>query len=221
MTDRELKKHLKKLAIVFIFILLLMIALSIYTLGSTKADLSIYDQSKYADSAKVLGINEDELKQYLSIFGNLVVENNENLKNLNMATNFINTMCSSYEVETNKNGFYYYDAKVVNQIIKEIKGEYIKTSLDAGENYTYDKESDTYEQNKAPDKIPYCIQIENIVKNGDKIEITYQLAQMTSTQMAEYMTGKQTDIEIHTIKATLLTNTDYEYSKYFVSEIEK
>lgn len=222
MTDREFKKQLKKLGIVFALMLVLMASLSVYTLGSTKADLSIYKQTENGDDIKVLGMKEDELKQYLSLFGNLVVgeEQNEKLKLLNMATNFIDTMCSSYEVQTNENGQRCYDAKIVHQIIKETKGEFIKTGLNIENYYTYDKESNLYIQTQALDKIPYCLQIDNITKNGDKTEITYQIANMTDTQRAEYMTGKQTQIQTQTVKITILNNVDYEYSKYFVSNIE-
>ena len=78
-----------------------------------------------------------------------------------------------------------------------------------------------YEKSEELDKIPYCIRIDDVVKNGDKIEITYQLANMTNRQLAEYMIEKETIIETHTIKVTILNNTDYEYSKYFVSNIEE
>lgn len=222
MTDRELKKQLKKLGIVFGLMLILMAALSVYTLGSTKADLSIYKQAEEGDTIKVLGMNEEELKQYLSLFGNLVMEekSNEKVKLFNMATNFIDTMCPSYEVQTNENGQRCYDAKLVHQIIKETKGEFIKIGLNIENYYTYDKERNVYIQTQTLNKIPYCLRIDNLTKSGEKTEITYQIAYMTDAQRAEYMTGKETDVQTQTIKIILLNNAEYEYSKYFLSNIE-
>lgn len=223
MTDRELKKHLKKLGIALGCMLVLIAILSVYTLGSTKADLSIYDKSEYADSVKVLGLNEEEIKQYLSIFGNLMqTENsNEDLQMLNMATHFMDMMCSDYEVKTNENGLKVYDADVVKEVIKEMKGECVKEGIDLGKIYTYNKEENTYTKNEISEKNPYCLQIENITKDVDKVEITYQLAMLTDEQMADYKLGKEIEVEKKTIKVTILNNTEYEYAKYFVSSIEQ
>ncbi len=222
MTDKELKKQLKKLAIAFLLIMVLLIVLSVYTLGSTKAELSIYQKSEKADIIRILGLNEDELKQYLSIVGNLAINSpeSEEIKMLDMATNYIDTMCSAYETQTNENGRKYYDASIVEQVIKEINGKFIKTSTPLEDRYTYSKEENSYIQNKATDKTPYCLQIDNITQNADTIEVTYQLANMTDVQMAEYKTGKEVNLEIYTVKATLLKNTDYEYCKYFLSHLE-
>lgn len=222
MTDRELKKQLKKLAIAFLGMMLLLIALSVYTLGSTKAELSLYTQSEKADYIKILGLNEDELKQYLSVVSNLGIDSqkNEGIKMLDMATNFIDTMCSAYEAQTNENGQRYYDASIIDQVIKEINGKFIKTRNSLEDRYIYSKEENSYIQNKVSDKTPYCLQIEEIVPEGDNMKVTYQLAYMTDSQMAEYRTGKEVDLEIYTIEATLLKNTDYEYSKYFLSDLE-
>ena len=63
--------------------------------------------------------------------------------------------------------------------------------------------------------------ITEISKTEDKIDVTYELAFMTKEQMADYMTGKDVDIETKTINAVILYNTDYMYSKYFVSSIEE
>ena len=222
MTDRELKKSLKKLGIMLVLMFVIIIILSVYTLGTTKAKLSIYDSSEYENSVQTFGINEEEFKQYLSMFGNLISDgSNENLKTINMATYFVDNMCSSYEVEKNESGLKYYDADVVNKVAEEVQGVYIKESLDTGSNYTYNKDQNIYVQNIETDKIPYCINIENISKNGEKIEVTYKLALMTSEQMAKYLTSQDVDFGIYTVKAVVMINENYEYSKYFVSSIEK
>lgn len=222
MTDRELKKRLKKLGIAFLLAFVVIIMLLIYILGSTKAKLSIYTSSEVTNNLQALGIEDEEFKQYLSVVGNLVDENySQSQRILNTTIYFINNMCSSYEVQTNENGLKIYDAEVVNEIAKEINGAYVKEGFETGESYTYHKEQNIYEQNKELDKNPYCIEIKEIAKNGDKIEVTYELAIMTSEQMAEYMTGKELEFETHTVKAIIMNNTNYKYSKYFVSSIEE
>jgi len=46
MTDIQLKKHLKKLAKVFVFFILIIIILAIYVLHNKKADLTIYTNAE-------------------------------------------------------------------------------------------------------------------------------------------------------------------------------
>lgn len=223
MTDRELKKSLKKLGIILCLIVVLVILLLIYTLGNRKADLSIYANAEYRDNLQVLGMDEKEFKEYLSLFGYLVDSQckDENQRVLNMATNFMENMCSSYEPQTNEQGMLIYDADTIHQIIKEIEGTYLKTSLKVEEGYTYLPENNTYVQNQAMDRMTNCTQIKEIQKKGDEIEVTYEWMILTKEQMAEFKTGQKSDFETHTIQAIILNNPEYEYSKYFVSKIEE
>lgn len=221
MTDRELKKQLKKIGIIILLITLLIIILSVYTLGMSKAELSICNSQEYGNNLQVLGIDEQEFKQYLAIFGNLIDDNNnENEKIVNTATNLIEKMFTTYEVKINEQGLKTYDANMINQIAKEIRGVYVKDF--EGENvYTYNEEDKKYIKNEIQDKIPYCIEIDEIVQNSEQIEVTYKLAIMTAEQMAEYMLNHQVNTDIKTIKASIMCNTDYQYSKYFVSDINE
>lgn len=220
MTDRELKKRYKKLGIALIVILFLIIALSVYTLCSKKAELSIYTNAEYTDNMQALGIEEEEFKQYLSVFGNLVDEkSNKSLQTLNMATKFIDDMCPTYEMETNDAGQKCYETSIINEVVKELNGEVIKENFDVtGSNYSYDNTGKIYIQNKESNKTPYCIEIENITKNGDEIEVTYKLVFVENNQIA---VEQEKENEVHTIKAVIIKNVDYKYSKYFVKSIEK
>ena len=83
------------------------------------------------------------------------------------------------------------------------------------------QENNVYIKNKEADKIFHCIDIEEIAKKDDKIEVTYKVAVMTAKQMSEYMTGKETDFKEYKVKATIMNKSEYQYSKYFVSSIEK
>lgn len=92
-------------------------------------------------------------------------------------------------------------------------------NMELGESYTYQKETNSYIQNQAK-KNPYCMQINEISKNGEQIEVTYELAFMTPEQLTEYMIGKDIPLETKKVKASIMNNTDYQYAKYFVSKIE-
>ena len=98
MTDRELKKFIKKLGIACIISFLAIIILSVYTVGSTKAKLSIYENDELSDNLELFGLHEDEFKQYLALFGNLIQdEKNENIQNLDLVTGFIDYMYPTYD----------------------------------------------------------------------------------------------------------------------------
>ena len=220
MTDRELKKHLRKLGITLILALILISVLSLYTLSSAKAKLSIYDNnSEEVNKLQALGINEEEFKTYLAIFGNLVIEDvNENEKVLNMASNFINEIYPMSEEENAESDLKCYDVNIVNKICKELKGQTIKENSNF-ENYVYDEEKNSYIQNKNTNKILVCNQIDDIIKDNEKIEVTYELEVINSQEQLENEESK--DAKKYKVRAVILNNSDYEYSKYFVSNIEK
>lgn len=220
MTDRDLKKSFKKLGIIFAVMGVLIVILSVYTLSSTKTELSIYDKSECSNNLQALGINEDEFKKYLSIFGNLIIESsNENEQNLNMISEFIDEMCPIYEAIIDESGLKCYDAEIVNNIAKELKGQGInKKSYDVNTNYIYNEEKNSYIQSKNLKEKTVCNKIDNITKNGDKIDVTYELIVMDSEKL---VSENEENLKKYKVKAIILNNLEYEYSKYFVSDIEK
>lgn len=223
MTDKELKKRLKKLAIALILVVICMIILLGYTLGSQKAELSLYTNSGYVDNLQSLGLKEEEFKQYLALFGYLAdSEYSEKEKMLNMATNFMEVMCPSYEPQTDANGLKSYDADGIKEIVKEVKGMSGKEDLEEGQYYIYEKESNQFKQKQPMDCLMDCQEIKEITKNGEEIEVIYTFYAMTKEQMAEFRTGQsQEEYTIHTAKAVIVPNAEYEYSKYFVREIKE
>lgn len=217
MTDKELKVNLKKLTRIFVIILIVIVALLIYTLGSKKANLSIYTSSEASKNMSALGINEDEFYSYLSIAGFMLEQDSK----LELATYFIDNMCSQHETDDNGNGQKLYEKDLVNDVLKEFCGEFIKSKLKDDEYYKYDEETNSYTQIKELNKIPYCLSIEEISKDDNKIEVFYNLAMMTPIQMANFKNENKEELDIHKIKATIMLNTDYKYSKYFISNIEE
>ncbi len=221
MTDRELKKNLKKLGIVLSVLLILVGGLAVYTLRDKKAELSIYTNAEYTENLQALGMNEKELKEYLSVFGNLIDEkDNEKEKTMNMVVHFLENM-SSYEVQVDENSWKIYDAELVDKIAQEVAGDFVKEEINQSQIYEFRKAENQYVQKQNLEKIPYCVEIKEVSKKEDKIEVVYMLAMMTKEQMADYLTGQKSDLQTDTVKLELMKNQEYEYSKYFVSSIEK
>lgn len=219
MTDRELKKNIKKLGIVLSLMLVLVGGLAVYTLRDKKAELSIYTNAEYTDNLQALGIEEKEFKEYLSVFGNLVNKNyEEKERTMNMAVHFLENM-SSYEAQ--ENGGKTYEAEVVDKIAQEVVGDFVKEEINSSEIYEFRKAENEYVQKQELEQIPYCVEIEEVSKKEDKIEVVYTLAMMTKEQMAEYLTGQKSDLQTYHVKLELMNNEEYEYSKYFVSHMEK
>ncbi len=219
MTDIQLKKHFKKLVIVLILATMSMLVLAMYVLGNTKAELSIYTSAESENKLQALGINEEEFKQYLSI-ASYMVEDASNEKMLKMASDFIDTLCSAYEAEVAEDGTKSYEKEIVNQVLKEMTGNYIKEDIDKSEYYIYNGQANVYTKMKDFEEKPCCVEIEDISKSDNKIEVCYKLAIFNQEQMAEYATTQEVLTETKKVKAVIICNTDYQYSKYFVSQIE-
>ena len=93
--------------------------------------------------------------------------------------------------------------------IKEIKGIHIDKSIPVGVKYTYDETKNIYNVSEN-NTISACevIEIEDFEKKGSKIEVRYKCH-----------IGEKNSV--YQIKAILVENSDYKYSKYFVNTIEK
>lgn len=220
MTDIQLKKRLKKISVLLILVILAMIVLSVYILGPNKAELSLYTSAESQDKLQALGIGEDEFKQYLSIAG-YMIQTDSDEKVLKMATNFIDTLCSAYEAQVGENGTKSYDMDVIKNVSKEMTGTYFKGNIQENEYYQYHAETNLCTSIKELGEKPLCVKITDISKNDDKIEVTYELAIVTPEQMAEYSTNGNVNLETSTIKAEIICNRDYEYSKYFIRKVEE
>jgi len=168
---------------------------------------------------RLFGINEDEFVEYLSIAG-YIANSHEYTDMLNLSTRFIDTLYSSYEPEILESGEKKYDIDIINNVLKEIIGDYIKEDIENNDYYTFDKQTNTCTKLHELDEIPYCIEIENIEKLDNGIEIKYKLAIMTNSQKVDFLTTGKNNAETINVKATISNNTEYAYSKYFISNIE-
>ena len=205
MTDKELKKSVKKLGIIVILIFFIIIGLSIYTLGVSKADLSIYGAEEPKDNLQIYGINEEEFKQYLSLISLVSEETDNNEKKLDLATNFMDIVCPQDE---NSN---LYSLEKINAVLKDILGTEIKENTKISEKYTYNQTEKAYTKISKDLQLPKCTEIKEISKNDEKIEVIYKCE----------IEGENEKNSSFKVKATILENSEYDYSKYFVSSIEQ
>lgn len=230
MDEEKFKNSLKKTIIVIIVVLIFILIIGIYIFNSKKAQLSIYSNKEQGNMFQSIGMKEEEFKQYLSVFSLLVNEKYnqdgyddktlDNMRVLDTAISYIEEM-SSYEVTQNNEGLQTYEANIINEIAKEIKGMYISNNIDAGNLYTYDETQNVYIKNESEYTTVYCTQIDEIEKKDGKIITTYKCIFPKDNELSEYQENNPIEIETYTIKATIVENTDYEYSKYFISSIEK
>lgn len=204
MTDKELKNNIKKISIIASFILIVITVLTIYTLGFYKADLSVCSSENYEDDLRALGIEETEFREYLSVFSNLLNDNeDENITILDTVTIFIDRMIAIYQENTNAKT---YDSKMLNQVAEELNGAYIDKNIAANEKYFYDADNKIYIKNEEEKEFPICKEIKEISQNGEKIEVEYTVEQNKKEK---------------NIKAIIMKNSNFEYSKYFLVSIEE
>ena len=208
MTDIELKNAVKKLGIISCLVLILLIGVSIFTLGNTKASLSIYDNLADGMSPQKYGIDEKELKQYLSVFANFALEESEQQQALAA------TICFEDEMsipEENK-----YKVEILKKILNEMKST-ISIENQSSEKYIYNKEDNSFSlQDNARMEFPTCLEIKEISKVEDDIEVVFEVA-----KLGDVASGSQENIEKITLKARIGINDEYEFVKYYLSSIEK
>lgn len=193
-------------------------------LSNTDKELDMTKVNEIALESK--GIDKDEFNNYLSIFGLLVnkypaldKEENEKTTMIDAAVEFLNTSFM-YEPKMNENQVETYEADKVNKIIKEMKGEYINKNLDVSVVYTYDANTNTYVPQEMEPTNCLLLETLDINKKDEKIETTFKVAFPGNGEYATYLEKEPIEIETFTIKAIVLENEEYEYSKYYVSNIE-
>jgi len=221
MKEETLKKSLLMIGIVAVLILLLTIYICINIFSSEKASLSIYPDVEPGSTFEGLGIKEDEFKDYLSVFSLLVNEDysekNEEILNdirfLDTAVSFLKNL-SSYEEVLNNEGLDVYSSEDIHILAKEIRGMYVNNALKTGERYIYNDSEKTYTKNGTENKIARCTDIDEIEKNSDVISVKYRCV------FAEDEDSNSDKKNVYNVEITILENSNYQYSKYFVHSIK-
>ncbi len=228
MSEEEFKKALKKTGIISCIFIVIMILLVYTVFHKSKIELTMNDMQD-GIIVESIGIKEDLLKQYLSVFGLLVndayeqekdVKEIENTRALDMAISYMNTMYDYIETKNNAT-MEEYDATEIHDIIQEVQGTYIEKNI-ISHKYAYNEIDNAYTIVDGEQFINgCCTNIQDIQKKDDKITITYDCIFPNENELRQYTAGETISIETYTIKVILVENNEYDYSKYFVNHIEK
>lgn len=236
MNNDEFKFGIKLTITITLIILGIIIGISIFVFTERKTEKDIYSEilsntdknTNIVDiseiSLETKGINKEEFESYLRLFGYLVreypelVEKEEkNTLMIDAAVILLNTL---YTYNNEVDGIATFEADKINQIVKEMNGAYIDKKLDVKNVYKYDEEKNIYIPQIM--EFPNCLYLEtiNINKEYDKIEAEFKVAFPNENDSLSYTNSEPVDLETYTVKAVILENTEYEYSKYYVSSIE-
>lgn len=191
-------------------------------LSNTSKDVNSIDVSEISLETK--GIDKKEFESYLKLFGYLVreypelVEKEEkNTLMIDAAVNLLNTV---YTYEYTVDGETAFEADKINKIVREMNGQYINKNLEVKTRYKYDEEKNIYIPQEQ--ETTECLYLEtiSIVKEDDKIETEFKVSFPNEETLSNYTNKLPVEIETYTVKAVVLENSEYEYSKYYVSDIK-
>ena len=223
--------------------LIIIIGILLYVFNSKKANPDFYSEllssadteTSNIDVAEISleakGIDKEEFENYLSMFSHLFYEGyykdyeltQEELKdtqNMNMAIDFLDILYL-YEGEKDEQGIIAYEVEKVNNIVKEMTGTYIYKKLDVKNIYSYDETKNVYIPNLQDNINTLLISMDELEKKDEKIEVIYKVAFAKESEKQKYLEGQKVELETYNIKATILENKDYEFSKYYVSSIKQ
>lgn len=236
MNNDEFKAGMKITIVATLIVIGIIIGFLIFVFSAKKTETDIYSEilsntSKNANdidvseiSLETKGIDKTEFESYLKLFGYLVRQYPEltekeekNTLMIDAAVRLLNTV---YTYEYSEDGVTVFEADKINQIVKEMNGEYVSKNLEVENRYKYDEEKNVY--------IPQiqefsdCLYLEtaSIKKDDDKIQAEFKVAFPNETEMSNYTNKLPVELETYTVKAVVLENLEYEYSKYYVSSIE-
>lgn len=237
MNNEEFKLGIKTTITITLIIIGIIIGVLIYVFSSRNTEADIYAEilsntTKDLNSTSVSeisletkGIDKEEFESYLKLFGHLVKEYPELVEKeekhtlmLDAAVELLNTMYTYEENNVNEN--LVLEADKINKIVREMNGEYINKKLNVKNRYKYDEEKNEYIV-QAND-FNECLLIEtlNIVKEDEKIEAEFKVAFPDEKSFSDYTNNLPVEMQTYTVKAVILENSEYEYSKYYVSNID-
>lgn len=238
MNDIKFKKGVKrsfKLFFVGIVVILLML---IYISISPKSKKTIYDEYNVSDDmatgvSKVYletkGIKKEELEKYLSVAAILTrdnvnkdIEEKENYIYMQTVINFLSDITGNELEENDETEEVTIEAKKVEDILKEFNAKYIKNNLNVTNFFEYVEDelgNKYYLVKNQEDFVSYLIEISDVQISGDLIEVTFKNVFGTNEEITKLMNNEKVSLDTYEYKAIIKENLEYEYSKYYISEI--
>lgn len=162
--------------------------------------------------------NNEELKQYLQVFALMVQEEKATeAKHLETSIGFLNQIFW-YEPINTKEGYACYEEEIIKNVAREMLGVFV---LETSEEIIYDSEYKGYRYALAGEFLNgKCMDISNVNKQDEIYEIEYTCTFPGESGLYELSEGKSINLTTYTIKAILQKNENYEYSKYYLKNIE-
>ena len=162
--------------------------------------------------------NDDELKQYLQVFALMVQEETANkAKQVETCIGFLNQIFWYESINTHE-GYACYEEQIIKNVAREMLGV---SMLETSEEIIYDSEYKGYRYALAEEFLKgKCMDIININKQDETYEIEYTCTFPGESGLYELAEGNPINLNTYKIKATLQKNEKYEYSKYYLKNVE-
>jgi len=206
-----------KITIVCTCLVLLAVGiLTIYVLRIKDNNTSILDVS--GTTIKEQLENDDEFKQYLEVFALAVQEERVILeKHLETVIGFLNQIMW-YETVPTDEEYVCYDKNTVENVAKELLGI---TILETGEDIVLDEKYNAYRYVYGKEFLSAkCMDIISVSRKDDIYNVEYTCTFPGESELYELAEENNIVLNTYKIRATIQQNEKYEYSKYYLKNIE-
>lgn len=207
-----------KISIIITCVILLMLGILVTDVLKTK-DTSGSILDDVASTTGEAQIEDDEeFKQYLQVMA-LMVQDEAPTKAKHIATTigFLNQIFW-YETLGLEDGYVCYDQETVKKVAIELLGTSI---LETSEEIIFDEKYQAYRYAEGGEFIvAECMDILNVSKKDNIYEVEYICTFPGESGAYELSEGNEISLATYKIKAILQKNEKYEYSKYYLKNIE-
>lgn len=238
MNDEELKKKVKRSVIIFAIGLIIIVIGVIYIMASPTSKKNIYEEYNSnteltAGVSKVFletkGINKEELEKYLSVAAilrrtevptDVLDAEKDNYKYMLVTANFIKDVLGEELTLNETDNISYVEDTKINNILKELFGKYIQDNLNVTNYFEYNAEEAKYVVKNTEDYFSYLVELSEVEVNDSLIEIKFKNVFGNNEEITKFINNENVSLETYEFKATLMENEEYEYSKYYINNIE-
>ena len=162
--------------------------------------------------------NDDEFKQYLQVFAlSIQEERPTSAKYLETVIGFLNQIYW-YEPISTEDGFVCYEEKIVKSVARELLGI---SNIETSEDIILDSKYNAYRYAIGGEFLSAkCMDILKVNMKDDIYEIEYNCTFPTESELYELSEKNSVNLETYKVKAIIQKNEKYEYSKYYLKNIE-
>lgn len=218
MNDKQFGIGLKISIIITCIILIMEIALVVIVLKNNNNSSSILEDVEGATS-EVQIENDEEFKQYLEIFG-LMVQEETPLSSPEIETiiGFLSQISLYEPIQIAENQFWGFEEEIVKKVAVELLG---KSEIPTGDDFVFDENAKAYRTSDGREFIfGKCMKVDKVDIDGNIYTVEYTCTFPNDGEIFEYTEGNKVSLNTYKIKAVIQKNETYEYSKYYLKNIE-